>query len=505
MVSTVNSFGVYGINGYMVSVECDISRGLPVFDIVGFPSNVVKESSDRVRAATKNCNFDFPLRRITINLAPADTKKEGAIYDLPIMLAILASAQTIPPVPKTCAFMGELSLDGKIRPARGVLSMAICAAKNGISEFFVPAENAAEAALARGVNIIAVETVYQVLEHLSGKRVIQPVPPKELENPGRPDYDFKEVRGQRHVKRALEIASAGGHNLLIIGPPGSGKSMLAKRLPSILPKLTYQQSLAVTQIHSVAGQTTKEHPFLTQPPFRSPHHTVSNVGLAGGGAVPRPGEISLAHNGVLFLDELPEFTKSALEVLRQPLEDGKISVTRASAAMEFPAEFMLICAMNPCKCGWHGYSGQRCNCTDKMVQTYVSKISGPLLDRIDIHVQANEVAFEEISQKQDEEASDVIRARVEVARQIQQQRFEGTQVHFNGKMSPAQTRNFCQLTAEGQMILKRAFEAMGFTGRSYDRVLRVARTIADLAKSEHISVEHVAEAIQFRTLDRNET
>ena len=498
MICSVRTLGITGIRGSAVTAECYVSNGLPGFDIVGLPDAAVKEARERVRAAAKNSGLTFPSSRITVNLAPANLKKAGTHFDLPILLSICAACGSIRKPKSTSAFIGEVSLDGKVRPVAGVLPMALAAKAEGIEVLFVPAENAPEATLARGPAIIPVHTVSELAAGLNGETVLKEEP---LWEPGPSEsgiLDFKDVLGQENVKRALEVAAAGSHNVLLIGPPGSGKSMLSKRLPSILPDMTWEESLEVTQVYSVMGLVSGKNPLITRRPFRSPHHTVSNAGLAGGGSNPKPGEISMAHKGVLFLDELPEFRKDTLDLMRQPLEDGRVTISRVSGAVTYPAEFMLVCAMNPCKCGWYGDPSGRCRCSDMAVQSYRSRISGPMLDRIDIVVEVPAVHFEELRARAEAEPSASIKKRVNDARNIQNKRFGAKSGMCNARMGPEEMRKFCDLDDACAGLMKQAFEALGLTARSYDRILRVARTIADLEDSADIQPHHLAEAISYR-------
>ena len=499
MVCSIPSLGLHGVSGYPVTAECDLSGGLPAFTIVGLPDAAVTEARERVRSAIKNCGFAFPVSRITVNLAPAHLKKVGTLYDLPILVGILAAGGQIRLTQPGCAFLGELSLSGQLRPCAGMLPMALAAKQAGIQSLFVPEENAAEATLAQGPAVYPVRDVAQLARHLTGEEPISPAPPWQPGAAVHAGPDFAEVKGQEQVKRALEIAAAGGHNVLMSGPPGSGKSMLARRLPGILPDMTLAESLETTQIHSVMGLTSSRCPLVETRPFRSPHHTISPMGMAGGGSNPRPGEISLAHNGVLFLDELPEFSKEALETLRQPLEDGRVQISRVSGTAVFPARFMLVCAMNPCRCGWFGHPSGRCTCTDSQVQSYLRRISGPLLDRIDMHVEVPSVEYEAMRRKEQPETSQQVRSRVNAARQVQQRRYEGTGVTCNAYMTPAMIGQYCQLDTAGEKLMQGAFDRLGLTGRSHDRILRMARTIADLEGEEQILPTHLAEAIQYRS------
>lgn len=504
MFARINSVGLFGLNAFEVFVEIEASGGLPSFDLVGLADVVVRESRERIKSAFRTSELSFPSMKLMINLAPADTKKSGSVHDLAIAVALLCvNGVVCAEKLEQAAFIGEVALNGEIRGINGVLPMTILAKEKGIKEIYVPFDNGREASVVEGIRVYPVKDLNSLVSHFNSKDAISPLEkyePKQTDYFG--DLDFADVKGQESAKKALEIAACGGHNVLMVGAPGSGKSMLAKRMPSILPPMTFEESIQTSNIHSICGLIDKETPLVTKRPFRSPHHTISTAGLSGGGSVPRPGEISLAHNGLLFLDELAEFNRQTLEILRQPLEDQKVTISRVSGSITYPSSIMLIAAMNPCPCGYYGHPARKCICSQKQVSNYLSKVSGPMLDRFDLHIEVAPVEFDDISSTKKEESSEAIRERVVRAREIQVRRFEGTGITCNARITSDVIREVCVMTDAAKEMIKGVFEKLGLSARAYDRILKVARTVADMDQSEVIDKKHIATAVQYRSLDR---
>lgn len=506
MFSRISACGLNGLDGYAIEVETDISNGIPVFDIVGLADISVKEARERVRAAIKNSGLEFPVKRITINLAPADVRKDGSDFDLPIAIGVLAAAGVIPQeAVGDYLISGELALDGNVRSVTGMLCKAITAKELGIRKMMLPANNLAEVSVVQGLEFYPVDSLKSAFEHFTGENIIPKatlVPVLER-NSDQARLDFADVKGQRYAKRALEVAASGGHNLIMIGSPGSGKTMIARRLPSILPDLSFEESLEITKIYSVAGMLSANSSLISERPFRSPHHTMSNASLVGGGRIPRPGEVSLSHYGVLFMDEMPEFGRTKLDILRQPMEDGFVSIARINSSITYPCKFMMVAAANPCKCGYYGDPVKQCTCSSKEAEGYLGRLSGPLMDRIDIQIQVPTIKYSDLESESIEESSEVIRKRVNKVRSIQMERFRGLDIFCNARLGGGMVREFCKVDQEGKILLRAAFDKLKLSARAHDRILKVARTIADMAESVNIKADHIAEAIQYRALDRS--
>lgn len=507
MLSIVKSMGLHGLDGYLIEVQVDVSSGMPSWEVVGLPDVSVKEAKERVKTAIKNSEIEFPSRRILVNLAPANTKKEGSLFDLPIAVGILIATEVIENINiSNYIFIGELSLNGKLNKVKGILPMCIEASRLGIKNVILPEENAKEAAIVKNINVIPAKNLKQVINFLNGTETIknESVDVNKLfEDSQKHILDFSEVKGQENIKRALEIAAARwAQCTLNPGRLGSGKTMLSRRIPSILPDLSFEEALETTKIHSIAGVLTKQTPLITARPFRAPHHTISPSSLVGGGRIPKPGEISLAHNGVLFLDELPEFNKSTLEVMRAPIEDGIVNISRVNASLTYPCNFMLVASMNPCPCGFYGLPDKECNCSPQSIQKYMGRISGPLLDRIDIQVEVTPVKYEKLQNENEAETSEQIKERVNKARQIQLERYKNSEIYSNSQLTPKLIEQYCKLDSKSKKILQKAFESLGLSARAHGRILKVARTIADLEGKENIEVSHISEAIQYRNLDK---